>query len=79
MVQQDTSKASGAVGIIHRILSVVCAEIMSGALAHRAPGLGKERVVLDRSLITNCNKLSNLSYNTMHAIDEVDCATKEQR
>jgi hypothetical protein len=30
-------------------------------------------------LITNSNQLSNLRYNTLHAIDQVDCAMKEQR
>jgi len=29
--------------------------------------------------ITSCDKLSNLGYNTRHAIDQVDCAKKEQR
>ena len=34
---------------------------------------------LAKVLITSCDKLSDLSYNTMHAIDQVDCAKKEQR
>ena len=29
--------------------------------------------------ITSCDKLSDLGYNTMHAIDQVDCAKKEQK
>ena len=81
MAQQDTSTARGAIGILHSILSVVRAKIISGAVAHRATGLGAASVLRKtrHRFITNCNKLSNLSYNTRHAIDEVDCAMKEQR
>src|SRR5262245_59418347 len=43
MAKQDTSKASGAVGIAHHILSVGRAEIMSGTVAQKATGRGKAR------------------------------------
>ena len=81
MAQQDTSTARGAAGILHRILSVVRAKIINDAVVPRATGLGAASVLRKtrHRFIANCNKLSNLSYNTRHAIDEVDCAMKEQR